>query len=77
MLLDGLRSPPFYVEALLEFRVQRAKKHRRHQSFNQTVLDLLHQGLGLNSPETRSNGLRNLAGNWNEEEFREFQEELT
>ena len=52
------------------------EKHRRRQSLNQTVLDLLHQSLGLNSPGTRSNGLRKLAGNWNEDEFREFHQAI-
>ena len=47
------------------------EKHRRHQSLNQTVVDLLRQSLGLEG--TRSNGLRELAGNWSQEEFEQFQ----
>lgn len=48
------------------------EKGRRGQSLNQTVLDLLSQGLGVDG--VRSNGLARLAGRWSEAEFAEFQE---
>lgn len=47
------------------------EKRRRGESLNQTVIELLTQGLGVRTP--RSNGLARLAGTWNEEEFQEFQ----
>jgi plasmid stability protein len=46
------------------------EKQRRGASLNQTVIDLLKQGLGV--PGTRSNGLARLAGRWSEEEHEEF-----
>ncbi|MBI3926106.1 MAG: hypothetical protein HY319_11235 [Armatimonadetes bacterium] len=52
------------------------EKHRRRQSLNQTVLDLLRQSLGLATRSARSNGLAELAGNWSEEEFREFSQAI-
>jgi hypothetical protein len=50
-------------------------KERRHRgtSLNQTVLDLLGQGLGVGSAAGRSNGLRRLAGTWSEAELAEFE----
>ena len=48
------------------------EKRRRGTSVNQTVLDLLSQGLGVGSP--RSNGLRRLAGTWSEADFRQFKD---
>jgi hypothetical protein len=47
------------------------EKRRRGGSLNQTVIELLGQGLGVGVP--RSNGLAALAGGWGEEEFRRFQ----
>lgn len=47
------------------------EKRRRGKSLNQTVIDLLAQGLG--SAGTRSNGLGRLAGGWSEDEFRDFE----
>ena len=48
------------------------EKERRGQSLNQTVVDLLRQRL---SPDARpSNGLRAFAGDWTEEELREFEQ---
>lgn len=35
------------------------------------MIELLGQGLGTQGP--RSNGLRSLAGNWGEDELREFE----
>ena len=57
--------PPDVADALEE------EKRRRGQSLNQTVIELLTQGLGVGG--ARSNGLAALAGNWNEEEFRRFE----
>lgn len=47
------------------------EKRRRGKSLNQTVIDLLGQGLGARG--VRSNGLGDLAGGWSEDEFREFE----
>ena len=58
--------PPEVAEAL-----EREKK-RRGESLNQTVIDLLGQGLGVGT--ARSNGLAKLAGSWTEAEFRRFEE---
>ena len=54
--------PPTLAEALDR------EKRRRGQSLNQTVIDLLGQGLG--SPGVRPNGLSRLAGGWSEDELR-------
>ena len=48
------------------------EKRRRGESLNQTVIDLLSQGLGVGAP--RSNGLARLAGTWTEEEYRQFED---
>jgi plasmid stability protein len=47
------------------------EKRRRGKSLNQTVIDLLGQGLGAQG--VRSNGLGSLAGGWSEDEFRDFE----
>jgi plasmid stability protein len=57
--------PPGLAEAL------EREKRRRGKSLNQTVIDLLGQGLGAQG--VRSNGLARLAGGWSEEEFRDFE----
>jgi plasmid stability protein len=57
--------PPDLAEALEQ------EKRRRGKSLNQTVIDLLGQGLGTRG--SRSNGLGSLAGGWSEEEFRFFE----
>jgi hypothetical protein len=57
--------PPALAEALDR------EKRRRGQSLNQTVIDILGQGLGATG--VRSNGLGRLAGGWSEEEFRDFE----
>jgi plasmid stability protein len=48
------------------------EKRRRGKSLNQTVIDLLGQGLGAQG--VRSNGLGRLAGGWSEDEFRHFEQ---
>lgn len=58
--------PPGLAEAL------EREKRRRGKSLNQTVIDLLGQGLGTQG--ARSNGLGGLAGGWSEEEFRDFEQ---
>jgi plasmid stability protein len=57
--------PPDLAEAL------QREKLRRGSSLNQTVIDLLGQGLGAQG--ARSNGLGRLAGGWSEDEFRDFE----
>jgi hypothetical protein len=58
--------PPSIAEEL------EREKRRRGKSLNQTVIELLSQGLGAQGP--RSNGLGRLAGGWSEAEFQEFEE---
>jgi len=48
------------------------EKRRRGTSLNQTVIELLGQGLGVEG--ARSNGLAALAGSWDEEQLRQFEE---
>jgi plasmid stability protein len=57
--------PPSLAEAL------EREKNRQGKSLNQTVIDLLWQGLGTQG--FRSNGLGRLAGGWSEDEFRDFE----
>ena len=57
--------PPGIADAL------EREKHRRGKSLNQTVIDLLGQGLGAKGE--RSNGLGRLAGSWSEDEFQDFE----
>jgi plasmid stability protein len=61
--------PPDVAEAL------EREKRRRGDSLNQTVIELLSQGLGVGV--TRSNGLARLAGRWDEEEFEHFERAMT
>lgn len=61
-----VRNVPREVAEALE-----REKRRRGESLNQTVIELLTQGLGVGT--TRSNGLARLAGRWSEEEFKEFE----
>jgi hypothetical protein len=49
------------------------EKARRGKSLNQTVIELLSQALGLGSL-SRSNGLREHAGTWTDEELAGFEE---
>jgi hypothetical protein len=58
--------PPAVAEALEK------EKRKRGRSLNQTVIDLLGQGLGVEV--IRSNGLSALAGSWDEDELRRFEE---
>lgn len=58
--------PPPVAQALERERA------RRGTSLNQTVIDLLSTGLGVGGP--RSNGLAALAGRWDEEDLRRFDE---
>jgi hypothetical protein len=57
-------------------RALEREKRRRGASLNQTVIELLGQGLGVGSAEARSNGLRRLAGTWSEEQRAEFEATL-
>lgn len=57
--------PPALADALDR------EKRRRGKSLNQTVIDLLGQGLGAQG--VRSNGLGRLAGGWSEDEFHDFE----
>jgi len=58
--------PPEVAKALEK------EKRRRGRSLNQTVIELLGQGLGVG--KRRSNGLASLAGSWDEEELARFEE---
>lgn len=58
--------PPTVADAL------EREKRRRGESLNQTVIELLSQGLGVGT--TRSNGLAAGAGTWSEDDFRRFEE---
>ena len=51
------------------------EKRQRGESLNQTVLQLLAQGLGVG--HSRSNGLARMAGRWSEQEFDEFTDAVT
>ncbi len=51
------------------------EKRRRGLSMNRTVLALMEESLGVDG-NTRSNGLGRLAGTWNEERFRQFEESV-
>jgi hypothetical protein len=61
--------PPSLSEALDR------EKRRRGKSLNQTVIDLLGEGLGEEG--ARSNGIGRLAGGWSEDEFREFEQTIS
>lgn len=54
-------------------RALEREKRRRGSSLNQTVIDLLSQGLGVGAGARRRNGLARLAGTWSEEELRRFE----
>jgi plasmid stability protein len=53
-------------------RALQRERARRSQSLNQTVIDLLRQRLGVGT--ARSNGLAVLAGRWDDDELREFED---
>jgi plasmid stability protein len=48
------------------------EKSRRRGSLNQTVIEVLSQGLGVGT--RRSNGIGRFAGGWTAEEHRQFEE---
>lgn len=52
------------------------EKKRRGASLNQTVLDVLREGLGVGPGASRSNGLGRLAGTWTEDERKRFDASL-
>ena len=60
-----VRNLPTEVADALE-----REKQRRGTSLNQTVIELLEQGLGVSA--TRSNGLARKAGSWTDEQHRAF-----
>lgn len=62
-----IRGIPDEIAAALE-----KEKRRRGESLNQTVIDLLSQGLGVGA--ARSNGLARLAGTWSDKEYRAFKD---
>ncbi|HUP47292.1 MAG TPA: hypothetical protein VNA04_00735 [Thermoanaerobaculia bacterium] len=62
------------VPADVADELERERK-RRGLSLNQTVVNVLRQGLGLGAAR-KSNGLAALAGTWSEEEFRELEQRL-
>ena len=49
---------------------------RRGTSLNETVLELLRRGLGVDPATRRSNGLRKLAGRWSPKEHADFERSL-
>ncbi len=59
--------PPDLGEALEE------EKRKRGLSLNQTVLQLLSQGLGVGIGRSPKNGLARLAGNWTADEHEQFE----
>ena len=59
--------PPAIAKALDK------ERHGRGLSLNETVIRLLQRALGLDSSIKRSNGLEQLAGDWSEEEFQDFE----
>lgn len=52
------------------------EKRRRGRSLNQTVLDVLGDGLGVGSAGGRRNGLAKLAGTWSDADCRQFEAAL-
>ena len=48
------------------------ERRRRDRSLNQTVIDALSRGLGLEDDGSRRNGLARLAGTWTEEDGQAF-----
>jgi hypothetical protein len=59
--------PPAVAKAL------EREKRRRNQSLNQTVLDALAAGLGVDPSGERRNGLATLAGTWSSDQLDEFE----
>lgn len=61
-----VRNVPVDVAEALE------KERRGGKSLNQTVIDLMRQGLGVGR-RRRNNGLERLAGTWSREQFDAFE----
>jgi hypothetical protein len=59
------------VDARLAAALAR-ETQRRGTSLNQTVLDLLRTGLGIDAARPRGNGLEKYAGTWTAEDLAEF-----
>lgn len=66
-----VRNVPPDIAAALE-----AERRLRGISLNRTVLSPMHEALGLSDTRRRSNGLRQLAGTWTEDESRQFEETI-
>ncbi len=66
-----VRNIPAELAGALE-----AEKHRRRQSLNKTVIELLRQSLALGLGPPRSNGLKALAGSWSREEHEQFEKAI-
>ena len=49
------------------------ESHRRGQSTNKTVIDILRQALGLSPNSRYNNNLGELAGTWSAEDLAEFE----
>jgi hypothetical protein len=64
-----IRNVPKGLAAALD-----RERRRRDASLNQTVVDLLSRQLGVDGDGPPSNGLARLAGTWNAEEHRAFEE---
>lgn len=64
-----IRNVPAELASALD-----AERRRRGLSLNRTALSLMQEALGLSTAGSRSNGLRHLAGVWNADEFRQFEE---
>jgi hypothetical protein len=65
-----VRNIPENVATALE-----REKRERGTSLNQTVIDTLRRGLGVDDNRP-SNGLGRLAGRWSDDQFRRFQKSV-
>ena len=63
-----VRSIPLDLAEALE-----KERRRRGTSLNQTVIEVLRQGLALGKGRKRSNGLAKLAGTWSARDFARFE----
>lgn len=54
-------------------RALEREKRRRGESLNQTIIDLLSQGLGVKGGDVRRNGLKRLSGAWSAEDQARFE----
>jgi hypothetical protein len=57
-------------------RALEREKRRAGRSLNQTVIDLLRRGLGVDAPGRPRNGLARLAGTWTAEDLERFEAAL-